>query len=78
MGANGRQMPRKQFFFEKKNQKTFVRFSKLQSYPARQTVEQKFLGSFFQKNTAAFLAASATPRAINTLSPCCWRKNTSS
>jgi hypothetical protein len=50
------QVPRKQFFFEKKNQKTFVRFSACQSYQPRQPTEQKFFVSFFQKRDASFLA----------------------
>jgi hypothetical protein len=46
---------RKQFFFEKKNQKTFTFFSKNQSCQPRQITEQKFFGSFFQKRTASLL-----------------------
>jgi hypothetical protein len=39
---------RKMFFFEKKNQKTFVRLSRtVQEAPA--TAAQKFFASFFQK-----------------------------
>jgi len=47
---------KKQFFFEKKNQETYIR-----SYPRRHgemgrvSNEQKFFGSFFQKRTASRL-----------------------
>jgi hypothetical protein len=44
---------RKRFFFEKKNQKTFVLRARALPTPGSQ--EQKFFGSFFQKRTACFL-----------------------
>jgi hypothetical protein len=43
-------MLRKQFFFEKKNQKTFARLSR--SSRQRKLEWEKFFGSFFQKRTA--------------------------
>jgi hypothetical protein len=43
---------RKQFFFEKKNQKTFT-FSAGRDRRGAETKEQKFFGSFFQKRTAS-------------------------
>jgi hypothetical protein len=46
---------RKQFFFEKKNQKTFALGDALHPRGPRQPTEQKFFGSFFQKRTASFL-----------------------
>jgi isochorismate synthase EntC len=46
-------VPRKQFFFEKKNQKTFAGFGTGQSYQARKPAEQKSFGSFLQKRTAS-------------------------
>jgi hypothetical protein len=46
---------RKQFSFEKKSQKTFVRFGTGQSLRPRQPSKQKFFGSFFQKRTASLL-----------------------
>jgi hypothetical protein len=45
MASGGRKM----FFFEKKNQKTFVTLSRTRR-PARAN-RQKFFGSFFQKRT---------------------------
>jgi hypothetical protein len=46
---------RKQCFFEKKHQKTFIRFATRRLYRTRQPMEQKFFGSFFQKRTASLL-----------------------
>jgi hypothetical protein len=46
---------RKQFFFEKKNQKTFAPFGRsLTAAPPSDSApkEQKFFGSFFQKRTS--------------------------
>jgi hypothetical protein len=46
---------RKQFFFEKKNQKTFISFVRPSGSPGSRHAEgnsQKFFGSFFQKRTA--------------------------
>jgi hypothetical protein len=40
----------KQFFFEKKNQKTFV--LRAEAFSTPREAEQKFFGSFFQKRTA--------------------------
>jgi hypothetical protein len=48
-----RKKGRKQFFFEKKNQKTFTRCGGLQ--------EQKFFVSFFQKRNASLLRHYRTP-----------------
>jgi hypothetical protein len=53
---------RKQFFFEKKNQKTFANggqhpVRKGQSRAAGES--QKFFGSFFQKRTAFFIVCLA-------------------
>jgi ABC-type amino acid transport substrate-binding protein/cytochrome c5 len=50
---------RKQFFFEKKHQKTFTRSGTCQSHQSRQLNEQKFFGSFFQKRTTFFLTCLA-------------------
>jgi hypothetical protein len=47
----------KQFFFSKKNQKTFttsVRIMAQSLKPDSDLYEQKFFGSFFQKRTAFF------------------------
>jgi hypothetical protein len=45
---------RKQFFFEKKNQKTFICFS-ISPWPAGGAPnEQKFFVSFFQKRNTSF------------------------
>jgi hypothetical protein len=46
---------RKQFFFEKKNQKTFALYGACRSYVSRHLNRQKFFGSFFQKRTASSL-----------------------
>jgi len=48
-------VPRKQFFFEKKNQKTFTRFDTCQSNSQSQPTEQKFFVSFFQKRNTSLL-----------------------
>jgi hypothetical protein len=48
IAAQESQAPRKQFFFEKKNQKTFVRFG------AYQPTGQKFFVSFFKKRNTSF------------------------
>jgi hypothetical protein len=48
-----RQGQRKQFFFEKKNQKTFTHCVTWLS--GDRVNNQKFFGSFFQKRTASFL-----------------------
>jgi pimeloyl-ACP methyl ester carboxylesterase len=61
------------FFFEKKNQKTFVRLVPRKVPMIRQlmkAIEQKFFGSFFQKRTLFFLlfvspAAAAPPHKIH-------------
>jgi hypothetical protein len=43
----------KQFFFEKKNQKTFTHLASI--YPERpQPKEQKFFASFFKKEVLSF------------------------
>jgi hypothetical protein len=52
-------------FLKKKNQKTFVLFSKHRSYQARQPMEQKFFGSFFQKRTAFLLRRCVSLYAVN-------------
>jgi hypothetical protein len=44
---------RKNFFFEKKKQKTFTNWSRARPRGAA-TYDQKFFGSFFQKRTAFF------------------------
>jgi hypothetical protein len=49
----GQGQVRKQFFFEKKNQKTFI-CSGFGVSGWAQPNEQKFFGSFFQKRTASF------------------------
>jgi hypothetical protein len=54
-GAPANKGRRKQFFFEKKNQKTFTYFDPCRSGLARQAREQKFFGSFIQKRTASLL-----------------------
>jgi hypothetical protein len=57
-GKRGKQY----FFFEKKKQKTFVRWLRgglIGTYLNR----QKFFGSFFQKRTAFLLTAAPTLRA---------------
>jgi hypothetical protein len=63
-GAQGWSFRRKQFFFEKKNQKTFIRLSTRRRCLTRQSTEQKFFVSFFQKRNASLLlrcvAATAT------------------
>jgi hypothetical protein len=59
--AKGRQAPRKQFFFEKKNQKTFTLFNTCQSYQSRQPTKQKSFGSFLQKRTASLLRWCVSP-----------------
>jgi hypothetical protein len=50
---------RKQFFFEKKNQKTFVLLAYANDTTGTYRSEEKFFGSFFQKRTACFLTAVA-------------------
>jgi len=45
---------RKQFFFEKKNQKTFTRLVDADGTIGTHPQRQKFFGSFFQKRTASF------------------------
>jgi hypothetical protein len=47
---------RKQFFFERKNQKTFVRLLDAADTTGPYLIEQKFFGSFFQKRTASSLS----------------------
>jgi hypothetical protein len=52
------QAPRKQFFFEKKNQKTFICFGQHLTglfSPEATGNSQKFFGSFFQKRTVSLL-----------------------
>jgi hypothetical protein len=46
---------RKQFFFEKKDQKAFTHSGTRPSCRAHQLNEEKFFGSFFQKRTASLL-----------------------
>jgi hypothetical protein len=46
----------KQFFFEKKNQKTFTRLDTRQPYPARQPIIKSFLVLFFKKELLASFA----------------------
>jgi hypothetical protein len=58
---------RKQFFFEKKNQKTFAcrrqhLIGPYETYAGR--IAQKFFGSFFQKRTASFLQPTSAPTAL--------------
>jgi hypothetical protein len=48
---------RKQFFFEKKNQKTFTQLDDAPDTNGAYLREQKFFGSFFQKRTASFALA---------------------
>jgi hypothetical protein len=45
---------RKQFFFEKKNQKTLALLVDAAGTIDTYRKEQKFFGSFFQKRTASF------------------------
>jgi len=40
---------RKEFFFEKKNQKTFARFDAYRSFLSRQPTSKSFLVLFFKK-----------------------------
>jgi hypothetical protein len=51
-----RQEKRKQFFFEKKNQKTSIRWRVCtgDGPSSRRAARRKFFGSFFQKRTAFF------------------------
>jgi hypothetical protein len=51
--VNGQEKKRKQFFFEKKNQKTFVPGHTLPERTA--TATQKSFASFLQKRSAFFL-----------------------
>jgi hypothetical protein len=51
IGSVRRQGLRKRFFFEKKNQKTFIRWSPV-GRRWHKLNGQKFFGSFFQKRTA--------------------------
>jgi hypothetical protein len=58
---------RKQFFFEKKNQKTFdccPLLPGLTGATGAARNEQKFFGSFFQKRTASFPLPYALPRNL--------------
>jgi hypothetical protein len=53
----------KQFFFEKKNQKTFTPFreaSEPSDEPVAVSNRQKFFVSFFQKRNASFLSPAIT------------------
>jgi hypothetical protein len=53
---------RKQFFFEKKNQKTFARSGTRQSYPTRTPTNKSFLFLFFKKEIlSSFLTLPRTP-----------------
>jgi hypothetical protein len=65
------------FFFEKKNQKTFVRWSMLETYVAIRARQnrQKFFASFFQKRSLSSCAslgsrANCLPRQIKQLRWC--------
>jgi hypothetical protein len=61
--AIGEQLKRKQFFFEKKNQKTFARCSPLRGAMGEfggARNRQKFFVSFFQKRNTSFLARSGS------------------
>jgi len=49
--AKSRQVKKEVFFFEKKNQKTFVCLVPRKSTQFVTAKEQKFFGSFFQKRT---------------------------
>jgi hypothetical protein len=63
---------RKQFFFEKKNQKTFVRFVQDCGRPCGPTVtrnEQKFFVSFFQKRNTSFLQRGINARKTKAAAP---------
>ena len=51
-------MRKKDFFFEKKKQKTFENQARLSASGAK---SQKFFGSFFQKRTASFLPKANQP-----------------
>jgi hypothetical protein len=50
---------RKQFFFAKKNQKTFPSWGA--RYGTARTKQQKFFGSFLQKRTLPFLTSKVAP-----------------
>jgi hypothetical protein len=51
-------MKKKNFFFEKKKQKTFVNLDR--AFGTAVTPGQKFFGSFFQKRTACFYKGGIT------------------
>ena len=69
LDAKGGQVRRKQFFFEKKNQKTFTCWGACQSFQPRKPKEQQFFVSFFQKRNTSFLALTAA--AIGAMLPPC-------
>jgi hypothetical protein len=52
--SNKKRRLRKQFFFEKKNQKTFALLADAAGTNGTDPQEEKFFGSFFQKRTAFF------------------------
>jgi hypothetical protein len=62
LSIGGKAKPRKQFFFEKKNQKTFDYVELIRGSRGAAANEQKFFGSFFQKRTASFLLAPHVPQ----------------
>jgi len=62
----------KQFFFEKKNQKTLTRISKCRSCRPRQPTEQKFFGSFFKKELLPGLGCPTRPSNAQLRLPWRW------
>jgi hypothetical protein len=56
VAQGGSKTGRKQFFFGKKNQKTFTRLGTRRSYRSRQPTGKSFLFLFFKKEILASLA----------------------
>jgi hypothetical protein len=63
---------RKQFFFEKKNQKTLTPLVSASDTTGASRSEQKFFGAFFQKSTASFALAFLRSESLSmrALHPC--------
>jgi hypothetical protein len=63
VGHGGLQEARKQFFFEKKNQKTFDSVQLIAAYVVRKPTDKSFLVLFFKKELLPFFLHPERPSA---------------
>jgi hypothetical protein len=65
--GEGKGVGRKAFFSGEKKQKTFAKSGVYAARESRDSIKEKFFGSFFQKRTASFPRLAASSVAITML-----------